>query len=223
MIQVHLHGILGNKYGKIHKFAAKSPKDILNAFEANYSEFRRDLKDLALKNVHYTFVYDNKWLKGASLLDNKIKVKEVHIVPSVLGAGPAVFGFTLVKGIIFWTSLVLTIGSAIYSFVQAGKMEFPQIPGATGTSTALNRSLAFSNRENIIEQGNPVPLVYGRIKVGSFVIQSSIKTFPLSLTLTDEFVNTTSKKSNNQTAVIDGSNSELTSVTQNFTLDPSSK
>jgi hypothetical protein len=59
--------------------------------------------------------------------------------------------------------------------------------------------------------------------VGSFVIQSSIKTFPLSLTLTDEFVNTTSKKSNNQTAVIDGSNSELTSVTQNFTLDPSRK
>lgn len=222
MIQVHLHGILGNKYGKIHKFAAKSPKDILNAFEANYSEFRRDLKDLALKNVHYTFVYDNKWLKGSSLLDNKIKVKEVHVVPSVLGAGPATFGSVLAT-VLFYTSLALTIGSAIYSYVQAGKMEFPQVPGATGTSTALNRSLAFSNRENIIEQGNPVPLVYGRMKVGSFVIQSSIKTFPLSLTLTDEFVNTTSKKSNNQTAVIDGSNSELTSVTQNFTLDPSRK
>jgi predicted phage tail protein len=222
MIQVHLHGILGNKYGKIHKLAAKSPKDILNAFEANYSEFRRDLKDLALKNVHYTFVYDNKWLKGASLLDNKIKVKEVHVVPSVLGAGFIGFA-TLTKAIIFWASIAITVGSAIYSYVQAGKMEFPQVPGATGTSTALNRSLAFSNRENIIEQGNPVPLVYGRIKVGSFVIQSSIKTFPLSLTLTDEFVNTTSKKSNNQTAVIDGSNSELTSVTQNFTLDPSRK
>jgi predicted phage tail protein len=222
MIQVHLHGILGKKYGKIHKFAAKSPKDILNALEANYSEFRKDLKELALKNVHYTFVYDNKWLKGASLLDSKIKVKEVHIIPSVLGAGPAVFG-SVAATVFFYASLAISIGSAIYSYVQAGKVEFPKIPGATGTSTALNRSLAFSNRENIIEQGNPVPLVYGRIKVGSLVIQSSVKTFPLSLTLTDEFVNTSSKKSNNQTAVIDGSNSELTSVTQLSTLDPSTK
>jgi predicted phage tail protein len=222
MIQVHLHGILGNKYGKIHKFAAKSPKDILNAFEANHPEFRKDLKELALKNVHYTFVYDNKWLKGASLLDSKIKVKEVHIIPSVLGAGPAVFG-SVAATVFFYASLAISIGSAIYSYVQAGKVEFPKIPGATGTSTALNRSLAFSNRENIIEQGNPVPLVYGRIKVGSLVIQSSVKTFPLSLTLTDEFVNTSSKKSNNQTAVIDGSNSELTSVTQLSTLDPSTK
>ncbi len=219
MIQVHLHGILGNKYGKIHKFAAKSPKDILNALEANHSEFRKDLKELALKNVHYTFVYDNKWLKGSSLLDNKIKVKEVHVVPSVLGAGAVVFG-TAKAAFLFWASFAISVGSAVYSYVQAGKVEFPKIPGATGTSTALNRSLAFSNRENIIEQGNPVPLVYGRIKVGSLVIQSSVKTFPLSLTLTDEFVNTSSKKSNNQTAVIDGSNSELTSVTQLSTLDP---
>ena len=212
MIQVHLHGILGNKYGKIHKFAAKSPKDILNALEANYSEFRKDLKELALKNIHYTCVIDGKWLKNGKFCNEKIE--KLDFVPMILGSGPT--GFAI-------AGLVVSLASAVYSYVQAGKMEFPEVPGATGTSTASNRSLAFSNRENIIEQGNPVPLVYGRIKVGSFVIQSSIKTFPLSLTLTDEFVNTTSKKSNNQTAVIDGSNSELTSVTQNFTLDPSRK
>jgi predicted phage tail protein len=212
MIQVHLHGILGNKYGKIHKFAAKSPKDILNALEANYSEFRKDLRELALKNIHYTCVIDGKWLKNGKFCNEKIE--KLDFVPMILGSGPT--GFII-------AGLVVSLASAVYSYVQAGKMEFPEVPGATGTSTASNRSLAFSNRENIIEQGNPVPLVYGRMKVGSFVIQSSIKTFPLSLTLTDEFVNTTSKKSNNQTAVIDGSNSELTSVTQNFTLDPSRK
>jgi predicted phage tail protein len=219
MIQVHLHGILGKKYGKIHKFAAKSPKDILNALEANYSEFRRDLKDLALKNIHYTCVTNGKWLKNGKFCDEKIQ--KLDFVPMILGSGPVVAGSSITWLMV--ASFVLAVGSAVYAFVQAGKMEFPQVPGSTGTSTALNRSLAFSNRENIIEQGNPVPLVYGRIKVGSFVIQSSIKTFPLSLTLTDEFVNTTSKKSNNQTAVIDGSNSELTSVTQTSTLDPSRK
>lgn len=212
MIQVHLHGILGQKYGKLHKFAAKSPKDILNALEANHPEFRKDLKDLALKNIHYSFVCNNKWLKGASMPTAKIESSKIDMVPHILGAGPT--GFAI-------ASLVVAIGSAVYSYVQAGKVEYPKIPGATATSAALNRSLAFSNRENITEQGNPVPLVYGRMKVGSFVIQSSVKTFPLSLTLTDEFINSSSKKSNNQTAVIDGSNSELTSVSETSTLDPS--
>jgi predicted phage tail protein len=219
MIQVRLHGILGKKYGKIHKFAAKSPKDVLNALEANYSEFRRDLKDLALKNIHYACVANGKWLKNTKLCGEKIN--QLDFVPMILGSGPVTAGSAITWLMV--ASFAISVGSAVYAFVQAGKVEFPKIPGATGTSTALNRSLAFSNRENIIEQGNPVPLVYGRIKVGSLVIQSSVKTFPLSLTLTDEFVNTSSKKSNNQTAVIDGSNSELTSVTQLSTLDPSTK
>ena len=219
MIQLHLHGILGHKYGKLHKFAVKSPKDIINAMEANFPDFKKDLKDLVLQNVHYTFVCDNKWLKGNSLSENKIKNAKIDMLPSVLGSGPVTAGASITWLMV--ASFVMAIGSAVFAYIQSGKMEFPKIPGATGTSTALNRSLAFSNRENIVEQGGPVPLVYGRIKVGSLVIQSSVKTFPLSLTLTDEFVNSSSKKSNNQTAVIDGSNSELTSVTQISTLDPS--
>jgi predicted phage tail protein len=222
MIQLHLHGILGHKYGKLHKFAVKSPKDIINAMEANFPEFRKDLKDLALKNIHYTFVCDNKWLKGNSLSENKIKNAKIDMMPSVLGSGVVLGTVAGVKiTLLAVASFVVAIGSAVFAYIQSGKVEFPKIPGATGTSTALNRSLAFSNRENIVEQGGPVPLVYGRLKVGSLVIQSSVKTFPLSLTLTDEFVNSSSKKSNNQTAVIDGSNSELTSVTQISTLDPS--
>jgi hypothetical protein len=62
--------------------------------------------------------------------------------------------------------------------------------------------LSFSNRENITEQGNPVPLVYGRIKIGSAVIQSSIKSFPLNLTLAQEFLNSTEQKSANQVAIV---------------------
>jgi len=220
MIQLHLHGILGHKYGKLHKFAVQSPKGIIDAMEANFPQFRKDLKDLALQNVHYTFVCDDKWLKGNSLLEGKVKNSKVDMVPSVLGSGP-IAGTSITWLMVI--SLVISIGSAVYSFVQAGKMEFPKIPGATGTSTALNRSIAFSNRENIVEQGSPVPLVYGRIKVGSLVIQTTVKSFPLSLTLTDEFINSSTKKANNQNAIIDSSDSQLTSVTQLSALDTALK
>jgi predicted phage tail protein len=204
MTEIHLHGILAKKYGKVHNFVVKEPKDVLRAFEANYENFNHDIKELLKKNIVYTIVADNCWLKSKNSFDEK-KIKKIDFLPCILGAGPAV-----VFGII---SLVVAVASAIYSYIQSGKQQYPSIPGAEGTSSASNKSMAFSNRENITEQGNPVPLAYGRLRVGSYVIQNTVKSFPLSLTLIDEFINSTNKKSNNQTAVIDASESNLAAVT----------
>jgi predicted phage tail protein len=206
MTEVHFHGILAKKYGKVHKFALTKPKDLLLAMEANDDSFPIELKKLAEKNIHYTFVINNRWVKNNENIANE-KIKKLDFVPIVIGSGP-----TAVIAVI---SLVLAVASAVYSYIQAGKVEYPKIPGAEGTSAALSRSMAFSNRENILEQGNPVPLVYGRFRVGSFVIQSTVKSFPLNMTLGDEFNNTSTKKSNNQSAFIDSTNSNLTSVSSN--------
>lgn len=204
MTEIHLHGILAKKYGKVHNFVIKEPKDVLRAFEANYENFNHDIKELLKKKIVYTIVADNCWLKNKNSFDEK-KIKKIDFLPCILGAGAAV-----VFGII---SLVVSVAFAIYSYIQAGKQQYPSIPGAEATSSASNKSMAFSNRENITEQGNPVPLAYGRLRVGSYVIQNTVKSFPLSLTLIDEFINSTNKKSNNQTAVIDASESNLAAVT----------
>lgn len=198
MTEIHLHGILGQKYGKLHKFSIKEPKDVVRALEANNEDFTKDLKDLLKKNIVYTIVADDQWVQGNFFLNNK-KIKKIDFVPMIIGSG-------WVAAVV---SLVISIAVAVYSYVQAGKQQYPEIPGAEGVSSVNSRSLAFSNRENITEQGNPVPLVYGRMKIGSAVIQSSIKSFPLTLTLTDEFLNSTAKKSANQVAIIDSSDSVL--------------
>lgn len=201
MTEVYLHGILAKKYGSKHRIAISQPKDLLGAMEANHDDFLMDLKDLYKKNMHYTYVVNGKWIKNGEF--NKEKIKRLDFVPMILGSGPVGWAIGI--------SLTLAIASAVYTYVQAGKVEYPKIPGAEGVSSAFNKSLAFSNRENVIEQGNPVPLVYGRLRIGSFVIQSSVKSFPLSLSLTDEFVNSSSKKGHNQIATIDSSNSEAIS------------
>lgn len=198
MTEIHLHGILGQKYGKLHKFSIKEPKDVVRALEANNEDFTKDLKDLLKKNIVYTIVADDQWVQGNFFLNNK-KIKKIDFVPMIIGSG-------WVAAVV---SLVISIAVAVYSYVQAGKQQYPEIPGAEGVSSVNSRSLAFSNRENTTEQGNPVPLVYGRMKIGSAVIQSSIKSFPLTLTLTDEFLNSTAKKSANQVAIIDSSDSVL--------------
>lgn len=202
MTEIHLHGILGKKYGRLHRFAIKEPRDVVRALEANYENFSKDLKDLLSKNIIYSIVADDQWIQGDSFV-KKDKVKKIDFVPIILGSGPfAAFIPTII-------AIVVSVAAAVYSYVQAGKQQYPQIPGAEGISSANSKSLSFSNRENITEQGNPVPLVYGRLKVGSFVVQSSIKSFPLTLTLTDEFLNSTAKKSANQVAIIDSTDSVL--------------
>jgi predicted phage tail protein len=200
MTEIHLHGILGKKYGRLHRFAIKEPKDVVRALGANYENFSKDLKDLLKKNIVYTIVADNQWVQGDSFF-KRDRIKKIDFVPAIIGSTPTMW--------IVAISLVISIASAVYSYVQAGKQQYPQIPGAEGISSVNSKSLSFSNRENITEQGNPVPLVYGRLKVGSFVVQSSIKSFPLTLTLTDEFLNSTAKKSANQVAIIDSADSVL--------------
>ena len=193
MTEVHIHGILGKKYGKIHKLAISRPKDLLFALEANNPDFFKDLSDLAKKNIHYTFVCDNKWLKCSEMSQSK-KSKKIDFVPVILGAGP-----TLIIAII---ALIIAIASAIYSYIQAGKIQYPKIPAVASSVSAFSKSILFTSRENITEQGNPVPLVYGRLKIGSYVIQTSLKSFPLSVDLKDEFVNTSTKKGTNLSAII---------------------
>jgi len=196
MTEVYLHGILAKKYGSRHRIAISQPKDLLGAMEANYDDFLMDLKNLYKKNIHYTYIVNGKWIKNGESC--KEKIKTLDFVPMILGSG--FVGFAI-------AGFVISVASAVFSYIQAGKVEYPKIPGAEGTSSAFNKSLAFSNRENVLEQGNPVPLVYGRLRIGSFVIQSSIKSFPLSLSLTDEFINSSTKKGSNQVATIDSANS----------------
>jgi predicted phage tail protein len=207
MTEVYLHGILAKKYGSRHRIAISQPKDLLGAMEANHDDFLIDLKDLYKKNIHYTYIVNGKWVKNGE--SNKEKIKRLDFVPIILGSGPVIAGYALTWWMV--ASFVISIGSAVFSYIQAGKVDYPRLPGAEGVSSAFNKSMAFSNRENVLEQGNPVPLVYGRLRIGSFVIQSSIKSFPLSLSLTDEFINNSSKRGNNQIATIDSSDSEATS------------
>jgi predicted phage tail protein len=207
MTEIYLHGILAKKYGSKHRIALSKPRDLIGAMEANNDEFLADLKELFKKNIHYTYVVNGKWIKNAEY--DKEKIKRLDFVPIILGSGPIYAGAWITWWMII--ALIIAIASAVYSYIQAGKVEYPRVPGAEGATSALSKSLAFSNRENIVEQGNPVPLVYGRLKLGSFVIQSSLKTFPLSLSLTDEFINSSTKKGHNQIATIDSSDSEATS------------
>ena len=82
MTEVHFHGILAKKYGKVHKMALSKPKDLLFAMEANHDDFPLELKKLAQKNIHYTFVVNDRWVKNNEQFSGKIA--KLDFVPIIL-------------------------------------------------------------------------------------------------------------------------------------------
>ena len=87
MTEVHLHGILAKKYGKVHRIALKKPRDILFAMEANYDDFLKDLKDLTRKNIFYSFVVNNKILTKNETDAADKSIKKIDLVPIINGGG----------------------------------------------------------------------------------------------------------------------------------------
>ena len=111
-------------------------------------------------------------------------------IGSAFATGGALSGFggTLIKG----------VGMALISKALAPKppvMENPkmadqktptdvvvqQTPGASAEAGAAAQSYIFGGRANIAAQGSPVPIGYGRLRVGSNVIQACVKSYPCEM------------------------------------------
>ena len=64
---------------------------------------------------------------------------------------------------------------AAISYALTPKPENEALEISAGASKG---SLIFTNTANVASQGSPVPIGYGRLLVGSQVIQATIKSFP---------------------------------------------
>lgn len=221
MTTVYLHGLLGKEFGRQFKFSLGRPRDCLLAIDANKQGFLNRLLELSKKGAHYSVVVDGRASNNLSL---ETKANELHILPAITGAAgtAAVIGVILVgvglylpPAYAMLASVLIAVGTAALSFGISNLMQKDQktdVGSASATSNASNKSFLFSNGENITEQGNPVPIAYGRLKIGSSVIQSTIKSYPArfdaksDLPIYSEFTEISTKQGLSQMAIIDRQN-----------------
>jgi len=91
-------------------------------------------------------------------------------VPLIAGYGPVGM---------FVASLVVSIASAL---IQYALMDPGTIEGGESTVSGGAESLIFQGgAANVASQGDPLPIGYGRLMVGSNIIQSTIKSVPQSI------------------------------------------
>ena len=201
--KVYLHGKLGKQFGPVHELDVSSPAQAVSAFVANYKEFRA-----VMTNGVYNVIV-GKEEAGRSLGEEQVSFpveegKEIHFIPVLGGSGgdsggvlKAVAGVALIVAGIFIPGAqgLVSVGAGLL-LSGIATMIAPS-PRASLNSyseredPSERNSFLFSGARNTSEQGQPMPIVYGRFQVGSIV---------LSLGLTsDEFVDSTGQPLNSGT------------------------
>lgn len=179
MTTVYLHGILKKEYQDYFKLNLNYPSDVVRAIDCNRRGFKGRLNELSLQGFNYAILINKKLIKSSEELNSFGSCERIDLVPMIIGSG----GF--IAGLLGLTGAAATITAAVINvgiaFVLTPKPDLglPAEQDISATSNADKESYIFSSNVNLAQQGSFLPIGYGRLKIGSSVIQSSIKSFPV--------------------------------------------
>lgn len=177
---IKLYGKLGAKFGRVHQLAVANAAEAVRALCVLLPGFETHMRNAP---GGYTVFYgkDNLELEQLGHPSGK---DDIRIAPVPAGAKSGGI-FAVVTGVVLiaagfftggatWGPAMMMMGAGM-AIGGALMMLSPQPPGsASADSSANNPSYAFNGAVNTEAQGNPVPLLYGELIVGSAVISGGV-------------------------------------------------
>jgi predicted phage tail protein len=203
MTTINLHGILAREFGNSFSMKIKKPKQVIDAITCNKASFKKRILELNQQGIHYTILIDGENITTERQLEIIKENTVIDFAPVICGqgfvallttiggallgggAGAAAVGglFATAAGAAAQATLLSSILGGVLNMValtviqQAlSPSEKPQRTEATVSGT--KESFLISSKGNLAEQGIPVPVGYGRLRVGSYIVQSTVKSYP---------------------------------------------
>lgn len=185
--EVRLYGRLGARFGRIHMLAVSSMAEAIRALCVLIPGFERALADSDAHGVRYACFLGKRNI-GEDQLQHPVGADAIRIAPVVAGAKRAGLFQTVLGAVMIVVGAVLTytgvgapIGAAMMKMgavLALGgviQMLSPQQRGLSAQDGPENgASYNFNGAVNTSAQGNPVPVLYGRMICGSAVISAGI-------------------------------------------------
>ena len=162
---------------------------------ANFDNFSQKINKLKNKFDGLLVIVDGSVVDNAVVLNQKIKMgKIIELVPVI---SLAVFAsstilFTSITattiagkiGVFLVNTIIMSVISFGISFL-INKLLSPKNPKQVQTSSYI-----FSSKENTANRNTPIPVSYGRLKIGTHVLSSVGFNFDLSYILNSQSVQT---------------------------------
>jgi len=196
---IKLSHALGRRFGKEHNLSVRSGAEAIRALGVLFPGFNQFLADSKDKGVSYAVYYGNRNIGEHELRDppgdNKIRIVPIVQGSKNSGGLQAIAGIALIAAASFFSGGLAAPGgaAALYGttatavWTAVGAVGFSLAIGGvaqmiTGTQTGIDSTEAadnkpsynFSGIKNTVTQGNPVPLCYGEMTVGSAMISLGI-------------------------------------------------
>lgn len=177
--EVRLYGIAGTRFGRVHRLAVSSTAEAVRALSVLIPGFRKFLLDARDNGLTFAVFNGRRNLSeddlGAPVGGEAIRIAPVIVgsksgglFQTILGAALAVAGFVFNQP----TLIGLGVSMALGGITQ---MLSPQQAGLAGAADN-GTSYYFNGAVNSAAEGEPAPLVYGEMVVGSKVVSSGIYT-----------------------------------------------
>jgi predicted phage tail protein len=176
MTDIFIGGKLGKKIGSTWKLKVSTFMELFNALECNTGTFRHYLNKN--KKDKLAIFLDGDLVKADDFLYRDVKNKKIEIVPILAGAAAMMAGAIVsaiglqgVAAVVVQFVLTAVISAAISFGISylISKIMKSNDPDATSTT-----SFVFSSAENTAQQGQVVPVGYGRMSVGGNVVSVSL-------------------------------------------------
>lgn len=177
---VLLSGSLAKMFGRRHRISTSGGfKDIMGYFKSQFPGFEKHMLESSDNGLRYAVFNGNENI-GEADLGKPTGRKVIRIVPVIAGSKRSgilqtIIGVVLiVVGVFFQQPWAVQLGAGL-AIGGAIQMLSPQAKGLGTQDSPNNRpSYSFNGAVNTSVQGNPVPLLYGRMIVGSAVGSAEI-------------------------------------------------
>ena len=191
MVKIELGGVLGKTFGKTHQRLIRTTSEAVRALCCTITGFEQFLNTSKSRGLTFA-VFRGKKNIGEDDLGFPVTGDVIRIMPVVIGSKrgglfQTIFGAVLVAAAVFMsggigaafaaggmTGFMATTGAAMMlgGIIQ---MLSPQPNGIAMKDQGENKpSYAFGAPTNTVSQGYPVPIGYGKRRIGGAVISAGI-------------------------------------------------
>ena len=197
MKTIMLYGFLGKQFGRVHRYNVATPLEAAKALSATISGFKHAFIDGGSYRI---LVGGNTELNIDETTNPVSNSETIRFIPVVSGSSgftrivvgaaliyfsgglAASFGATAATGTAAASAGFLGVTSATFtsigtSLVIGGVSQLlfsPQRSGGSQERPENRPSFMFNGAVNTTRQGNPVPICYGRMIVGSQIISAGL-------------------------------------------------
>lgn len=177
---IKLAGHLGRKFGKEYKFDVNSPAEAIRALCSQVKGFKHYISEGKGKDKKFKVVVNDKPLENYDKEMHSLQEGEIAIVPYVRGSGQKILGAVMfvVGAYLYWTGSGYAMMAAGMAMMAGGMMMMmtkpPNQMNAAEKDSSENRSYLFNGSVNTVQQGQPIPIGYGRLRIGSQVVSAEV-------------------------------------------------